>query len=99
MKVLLILETQKEQPMVIRTINTQIIRQYPISRRVGVAERIAHSPQDPLEHRGRRGSSLRLSLKEQTQKNELASLPQLRCDIKLMNGDLDHDIAILDVVA
>ncbi len=85
--------------MVIRTINTQIIRQYPISRRVGGVERIAHSPQDPLEHRGRRGSSSRLSLKEQTQKNELSSLAQLRCDIKLMNGDLDHDIAILDVVA
>ena len=85
--------------MVIRTINTQIIRQYPISRRVGGVGRIAHSPQDPLEHRGRRGSSLPLSLKEQMQKNELASLSQLRCDIKLLNGDLDHDIAILDVVA
>ena len=85
--------------MVIRTINTQIICQYPISRRVGGVGRIAHSPQDPLEHRGRRGSSLRLSLKEQMQKNELASLSQLRCDIKLMNGDLDHDIAILNVFA
>jgi hypothetical protein len=85
--------------MVIRTINTQIIRQYPISRRVGEVGRIAHSPQDPLEHRGRRGSSLRLSLKEQTQQDELMSLHRLRCDIKLMNGDLDHDIAILNVVA
>ena len=85
--------------MVIRTINTQIIRQYPISRRVGEVGRIAHSPQDPLEHRGRRGSSLPLSLKEQMQQNELSSLAQLRCDIKLMNGDLDHDIAILNVFA
>ena len=85
--------------MVIRTIDTNLIRQYPISRRVGGVGRIAHSPQDPLEHRGRRGSSLRLSLKEQTQQNELASLHQLGCDIKLMNGDLDHDIAILNVVA
>ena len=85
--------------MVIRTIDTNLIRQYPISRRVGGVGRIAHSPQDPLEHRGRRGSSSRLSLKEQTQQDELSSLHQLRCDFKLMNGDLDHDIAILDVVA
>ena len=99
MKVLLIIETQKEQTMVIRTIDTTLIRQYPISRRVGGVERIAHSPQNPLEHRGRRGSSLRLSLKEQTQQDELTSLHQLRCDIKLMNGDLDHDIAILNIVA
>ena len=38
-------------------------------------------------------------LREQVQQDELASLRQLRCDVKLLSGELDHDIAILNIFA
>ena len=85
--------------MVIRTIETNLIRQYSIARRVGSVGPMAHTPQDPHTRRGRRTSISTLSVKEQIQKDELASLQRLQCDITLMNGDLDHDIAILNLVA
>ncbi|MBC8202752.1 MAG: hypothetical protein H8E91_02880 [Planctomycetes bacterium] len=90
--------------MVIRTIDTNLIRHYAKSSRLGATARLAavgrncHSPQDPQCRRGS-GPALRLSVKEQMQQDELASLRQLRCDVKLLSGDLDHDIAILNIVA
>jgi hypothetical protein len=85
--------------MVIRTINTKIIRKYPTSRRIGMTKRVAHTPQDPHERRGRGKSTSTLGLREQIHQDELALVYHLQCDIKLMNGDLDHDIAILNLVA
>ncbi len=90
--------------MVIRTIDTKVIghqsasRELSIASRLAASRRVGHSPQDPQERRSR-GSVMPLSLREKVQQDELASLRQLRCDVNLLNGDLDHDIAILNIVA
>ncbi len=92
--------------MVIRTIETNVIRHQAMSNRLlptptsrlAASGRAGHSPQDPRERRGR-GPAATLSVREQMQQDELASMRQLRCDVKLLSGDLDHDIAILNIVA
>ena len=91
--------------MVIRTIDTNMIRHRPSPESLGSvnklipSRRIAHSPQDPSDQRDRIGIDRKLHLAEQTQRNELASLDRLQCDAKLLTGNLDHDIAILNIVA
>jgi len=94
----------KERLMVIRTIGINHIRQQATSRHLtrvkGVASmnRIGHSPQDPNEHRRRRGREACFSIREQIQQEELATLRMLQCDVRLLTGELDHDIAILNIV-
>ena len=57
----------------------------------------AHSPQDPTTIRNRidsRGCSLTISTSD-----ELRSGMQIEVDTKLLTGDLDRDIEILNLVA
>ena len=57
----------------------------------------AHSPQDPTTIRNRfdrRGCSRTVSISD-----ELRSALQIEIDTKLLTGDLDQDIEILNVVA
>lgn len=91
--------------MVIKTIGINHILQQAPSRRVSHAKgvtsmnRVSHSPQDPNELRGRRGREIGLTVREQMQQEELATLRMLQCDVRLLSGELDHDIAILNIVA
>ena len=90
--------------MVIRTIETNVLRHHATSSylrstsRLAALRRVGHSAQDPQQRSGR-GPAASLSLREQVQQDELASLRQLRCDVKLLSGELDHDIAILNIFA
>ena len=91
--------------MVINTLDMNVIHycNTPIgvrkTRSVAPATQRDHTPQDPDDSRGRRVIASRTRKLKEMRQDELASLNRLRCDVQLLTGNLDQDIAILDVIA
>ena len=93
--------------MFIKRIDTNIIQQHPL--RVGLAarnredatrpttQRIAHAPQD-TQTRVRRVLKNRM-IAQNMQPDELSWVSRLQCDVQLLTGNLDQDIAILNIIA
>ena len=97
--------TQKEHAMVINTLDMNIIRHCNALigvRKAGSVVPIghrSHTPQDPDDHRARRVLTSRTVKHSETRQDELSYVNRLRCDVQLLTGNLDQDIAILDVIA
>jgi len=91
--------------MVINTLDMNVIRHCntPVGVRKtrGVASTIErdHTPQDPDDSRVRRVIASRTHKLKEMRQDELASLNRPWCDVQLLTGNLDQDIAILDVMA